>query len=260
MDQLAKVGSSSELRVNAMEELQVMQRPYIQALMTDKIKDIEPQKCDEQIYLLLKIAESDSGLTKMHNDDLVILANSVREIIKSNYKGLTIGELKIACKQGVIKSYGEWFGLCLKSVCQWIEGYLDYEERVMAIQSYNKLIEGPETAKKPQIFTKEKFDQCAKDAYQDYLLKEKMPVYPTIVYDCTKSLLTLETLISPDDWPKIKAEALIDYKEKIKPLDKSLTAEWKLDPLVNTVYGSSIKKIALKCFYESLIKQGKTEI
>lgn len=186
---LIKSESYTEKEIKAVEVLAPSSQPFILALMDVKVLSIPIESCENYIYDILKLAEIQSGLTKIDNKDLFQLAEDTRQLILDQYPNITKAELYTAFRNGSLEMYGVWYGMCLKSVNQWIKGYIGKEARLKAIKEWNAQIEKSETSDKPlidkMIFSK---DACQK-AFTWYKKYKELPFGAFAYYDIINDLI-----------------------------------------------------------------------
>ena len=110
-----------DFEIKAIQSLTIQQQNFVLAMTGVRIKTQPKNISVNGIYDTLKITELDSGLTKIQNIDLINLSTSTYDLIMDKYPSLTFQEFKILCKNGVINIYGEWYGMCLKTIAGWIK-------------------------------------------------------------------------------------------------------------------------------------------
>lgn len=185
--------------------------------------------------------------------------------LSGKYKSLTLSEIREAFRIGIRGETGPYFGLCAKTYHQFIKHWFEREERGKAWELYISKVNGWKLAEKPALSKQFFFDACER-AFTKYRERKEMPEVPFCLYDFIKEYTGEETLIDRLDYPKIKAEALKLYTDKIKHSAlKEMAKGWKLiadetNQDFNRVYANSIKHIATKYYFQSLIEQGKTTI
>lgn len=261
MSQIVKAAQYSEIEINSANLLPTPKKLLVLALMDSKIAIIEKQVAGNSIYEVLKVAEIDSGLSKMNNLDLIALAKSVYDLICEKYPNFTVSEFKSACKNGVIGNYGQWFGMCLKSVNEWIKGYLNSPERALAILEWNKLISEKtfRISEEPIILTKDYLINSAKQSFENYKETGKLPYVPHAIYDTIKEISGLSTLIDKKDWPEIQEIAKKEYSERQTPkrgLKRGINESLDFS-VSNRSYEFELKKQMLIFYFNGLISKGK---
>lgn len=191
------------------------------------------------------------------------------ELLYSELKGkfltLTPSELKECFKQGIRGKYGEYFGMCPKTYNQFLEFWISKPERGQSWQTYLDKISGLRVAEKPQIDQKFIYDACEK-AYKKYKERGEMPTVPFCLYDYIKTYTGEETLIDKLDWQDILMEGTKRYEQKLKHSAlREIMKDAKLNMTeghedFNQVFCNSIKEVATRYYFDSLIKQGKDKI
>jgi len=262
MSNLVKTETAySSIEISSISTLQKIDQKFILALVDSRISILEIQFAGNFLYETLKIIEIDSGLSKLENVDLIALSKSIYDLILDKYPALTSTEFRTACKNGVIGNYGEWYGMCLKSVNQWIKGYLSDTARIQAIKNWNKSIDESviKISQKPVYFTKEYLAKSAKDAFEVYKETGKLPFVPHAIYDAIKELLKLDTLIDIKDWPQIQELSKKAYSESHKPKVgvNNITQVLNFE-LSNRSFEFEVKKQGLIFFFNNLISQKKS--
>ena len=271
MGELVINNSNEAKQIRVMETLPMSQQAFVMAVMATKLMEIEPLDAGKQIYQILKVAEMDSGLTKLHDDDIKVLAKSVYDLMKVNYRGLTVSEFRTACKNGVVGMYEDWYGFCLKTVVQWIEGYLTNDLRKRAIQEWNAKIDKELTSDKPLAAKIEFSKESALRAFEHYKLKGEMPLAPAAYYDLINEWIGEyykgnKTLVTD---PEARMAILEDVKsrfEKICLSQKKLSERngnhneaeklinLVMDPKGNKTLERMTKEAFLKHFFNYLIE------
>lgn len=87
-------------------------------------------------------------------EDPSYLVNEVTDSILARFPSMRIAEVRVAFANGIRGKYGEYFGLCVVSFEQFIQGYLESEDRVKLVQDKSRML--IETKSEPT--TNEKFD------------------------------------------------------------------------------------------------------
>lgn len=272
---LILAAETREKEIQAMELLQVSQRPFIMAVMDSRIVNLTPVDAGKEIYKILKVIEMDSGLTRIHDDDIAILAKSTHDIVNSNYKGLTVSEFRTACKNGVIGAYGEWFGFCLKSVVKWIEGYVTLDARKQAIKDWNDKLEREKFSEKPLVEKMFFSKQACIKTFEYYRKYKEEPFGAFSYYDILNELIGVEfkghkTLVTdPEVRKKIFAECLEKHNRGLtsQKKKKESSGDFKVAEAIMSIVASdhqnsnglvNLQKAALlKHFFDQLIKEKK---
>lgn len=272
--QVIKRAELTDKEVKAINSLTVSQKSFITALIDSKLLVLSKEDCTNTIYQALKVAEIDSGMTKIDNKDLVQLSFSIHELIEDKYKNLTISELKIAFKNGVIGTYGQWFGMCLKTVNEWIKGYLNNEGRINAIKEWNAKILKEETSDKPiheiNMFNKESSIR----AFEHFKLTGSMPNASFAYYDIINELIGVDyngkkTLI-PDlevrkklvsECENLYSNLLLKEKKRNEVKGNLQESEKLIDLIIDPKGLKGLermtKEVFLKYYFNKLISENK---
>ena len=273
--QLVKKVELNEKEVKAIEALPVHQKPFILALIDFKILSLGKENGTNKIYEVLKIAEIDGGLTKIDNKDLVGLAFSVYELIERKYVNLTVSELRTACKFGIIEVYGKWFGICLKTIAQFIDGYILSEARKNAVKEWNAKIAKEETRETPVNEKIEISKPMILNAFNHFKLHGTMPVGAYAFYDILNELIGVDykgikTLVTDRETRlKLVEEVEGSYlKLTLQQIDlntkrKNFDEVKKLQDSIDNGFKESKtltkwkKEAFLKHYFNQLIEEGK---
>lgn len=267
MTNLITAPQFTDNELKAIQSLPSIQQPFILAIMDSKIATMEKVNAGNSIYEIIKITELDSGIGKYLNDDLLLLAKSVYDLIVDRYSSLTITEFKLACKYGVIGTYGEWQGLCLKTFNQFIKGYLT-GEKVQAIKDWNAKVDKQLTSDKP-ITDSIKFDkESSIKAFEHFKLTQEMPMACFAYYDIINELIGVEfegkkTLV-PDQAvrKRIVKETSVLFNSLVNQERKKFSKEENLMDIIIDTKGMKgfermLKREFLKHYFNQLIEEGK---
>ena len=91
-------------------------------------------------------------------DDPSYLVNEVTDSIMERFPSMRIAEIPVAFANGIRGKYGEYFGLCVISFEQFIQGYLDSQDRVKLVEEKNRL----QIEEKTEPTADEKFNTAKK--------------------------------------------------------------------------------------------------
>lgn len=247
---------------------------YALAKQGELISKMSVKFAIKSIYEVLAKALVDSGQNKAYEKEkveLVILniSENVYQLICDKYKSLSINEFKLACLNGSIGEYGDYFGINLKTVSDWLKGYLNDENKRKAMAEWNRLLElvviQPKTdAQKDEIIVNgciHYFEQYK----QAGLLKQILvPVNSlcAVFYDNLKSkgLLIITKERKNELYDKALAEYKTDLEAKAKDRESSFKAE-QIKPLLDSIVGNNnktfaniCKRMALMQYFDELIE------
>ena len=82
-----------------------------------------------------------SGTVANETNSAWIAEALLGDIRETNYKYLTIEEVKYAMKQGVLHRYGDYFGINVASISKWLDTYLESDKRKDYVASRQKYID-----------------------------------------------------------------------------------------------------------------------
>lgn len=257
----------SEPEKQAFQSLNDIQQYYVRLKLEPPIAAIKSQSDIKRACLdiITKSMMDNSPNGQTDTKILQFQTETLYNELSGKFKSLTLSEIKEAFRLGIRGETGPFFGMCAKTYHQFIKHWFEREERGKAWELYISKVNGWKLAEKPALDKSFFFRACEK-AFTRYRERKEMPEVPFSLYDFIKEYTGEETLIDRLDYPKIKIEAERIYKEKIKHSAlKEMAREWKLiadetHPDFNKVYANSIKEVATKYYFESLIKQNKTTI
>ena len=273
--ELVKSVQLNEKELRAIELLPINQKPLILALIDYKILAIDKVSANKTMLEIQKETKIDSGSKNNQNSDLVALSISSYDLIADKFQNLTMSEFKAACKKGVIGDYGEWFGMCLKSINQWIKGYLNNEVRSRAIKEWNAKIAKEETRETPVNEKIEISKPMILNAFNHFKLHGTMPVGAYAFYDILNELIGVDykgikTLVTDRETRlKLVEEVEGSYlKLTLQQIDlntkrKNFDEVKKLQDSIDNGFKESKtltkwkKEAFLKHYFNQLIEEGK---
>lgn len=98
------------------------------ALKSTRILDLQKQAATERISEMLTQVYYTAG-QKLEGKDLSLLTQALYLEVKNYFSFLRIEELKIALNEGVRGQYGEYFGINIKTIHNWVRAYQVSENR-----------------------------------------------------------------------------------------------------------------------------------
>ena len=125
------------------------EQEIIRATQSEKLCNLDITELMLGIKSLIKMVYFNAGFSiKGDNDidksdNLILMTKSVLKEIITPYKDLTLAEIEIAFRRGVLKSYGEYMGISVVSLVNWIISYQN--ERREAIFQNKRLLEKSES-------------------------------------------------------------------------------------------------------------------
>jgi hypothetical protein len=123
-------------------KLPAASQKYIVAKHTEKIVDLTTGKAIKGIYDILAQTMINCGNKKDLEDIELItnIAENIYNLINIKHPYLTIDEFKLICFNGVSLEYGEFFGINLTTISNWINNYKNDSKRIKAMHYWNNLI------------------------------------------------------------------------------------------------------------------------
>ena len=217
----------------------------------------------------------DTGNGTMQKQDniesvLITISESVYQLVCDKYKAITINEFKLACLNGSLGDYGQYFGLNLKTVSDWLKGYNNDENKKKAMAEWNRLIGLVSIQEK----TPEQKDAIIVDGlihfferYKKYgkIKDEKtgntqvllIPVNSlcAVFYDNLKEKGLL--VITKERKLEMYDKALAEYKADLEAKAKDRTVNFKTEqikPLLESIAGNNNKPFANICKRMALLQ------
>jgi hypothetical protein len=108
------------------------------------------------------------------------------------FPSMRIVEVPVAFANGIRGKYGEYFGLCVVSFEQFIQGYLNSDDRLKLVMDRNRLL----LEEKPEPTPNEKFDTALRlvmDAYEKVKAGKSVGITATTIYAFLNSLGLIST-------------------------------------------------------------------
>lgn len=218
----------------------------------------------KSIYEIIAKTLVDTGVRNIQDQEQVIvnIADSVYKLICDKYKTLTINELKLVCFNGALEEYGKYFGINLKTVSDWLKGYLNDENKKKAMAEWNRLIDLVQI-KKYSDEQKEfiVLDGCV-NFFEEYkqagILKQILvpaDSLAAVFYDTLKEIKLL--IFTKERKLQIYDEAEILYKKKLAESrdNRKIKFEQKdMDYMLEMIANNSNKSFANLCKRLSLYK------
>jgi len=124
---------------NTIEGLTIRETNIILAKGSSKIKDLANEELNKGIINLVNTIYATAG-QRASDDDIKALCILLKTELKTYFNNASINEVEIACSKGIRKEYGEYFGISIVSINNWINKYLNSEERINSIKKYQNLI------------------------------------------------------------------------------------------------------------------------
>lgn len=252
---------------SAINQLPEQLRKYALAKEGKMISKMPLKDAITNIYDTLCKVLVDTGNGNMQKQDnvesvLITISESVYQLIFDKYKVLTINEFKLACLNGSLGDYGQYFGLNLKTVSDWLKGYNNDENKKKAMAEWNRLIGLVSIQEK----TPEQKDAIIVDGLIHYFNEYKkaglvqkfvLPVNSlcAVFYDNLKEKGLL--IITKERKLEMYDKALAEYKADLEAKAKDRTVNFKtadIKPLLESIAGNNNKSFANICKRMALLQ------
>jgi len=252
---------------SAINQLPEQLRKYALAKEGKMISKMPLKDAITSIYDTLCKVLVDTGNGNMQKQDnvesvLITISESVYQLIFDKYKVLTINEFKLACLNGSLGDYGQYFGLNLKTVSDWLKGYNNDENKKKAMAEWNRLIGLVSIQPK----TPEQKDAIIVDGLIHYFNEYKkaglvqkfvLPVNSlcAVFYDNLKEKGLL--IITKERKLEMYDKALAEYKADLEAKAKDRTVNFKtkdIKPLLESIAGNNNKPFANICKRMALLQ------
>ena len=200
--------------------------------------------------------------TEGQGDVLLNIAENVYKLINDKYKTITINEFKLACLNGSLEDYGKYYGINLKTISDWLKGYLNDENKKKAMAEWNKMLDLVQVRnytdqQKEQIIV----DGCIhffNEYRQNGLLKQTLAPVDSlcaVFYDKLKEKQLL--IFTKERKLEIYKEAESKYTKQLEDArnNRKMKFEQKdMDALINSMANNSNKPFANMCKKISLLR------
>lgn len=252
---------------SAINQLPEQLRKYALAKEGKMISKMPLKDAITSIYDTLCKVLVDTGNGNMQKQDnvesvLITISESVYQLIFDKYKVLTINEFKLACLNGSLGDYGQYFGLNLKTVSDWLKGYNNDENKKKAMAEWNRLIGLVSIQEK----TPEQKDAIIVDGLIHYFNEYKnaglvqkfvLPVNSlcAVFYDNLKEKGLL--IITKERKLEMYDKALAEYKADLEAKAKDRTVNFKtadIKPFLESIAGNNNKPFANICKRMALLQ------
>lgn len=214
--------------------------------MEPKASELPVKQMEVEVATIITNLLVDAGYKDSQDQSVIIhLSTRVQEDIKTRYKHLTVTELKMALNAGVRGDYGQFMGINVTTINNWIKAFEACELRKMALIDFNTRISLPAKKVEPTPEDVEKMlKNACNRAYEDFKTDGTLPYACGVIYDYFKKHKGI--VWTKEQREQIEKEADLAYKQKLKgtrdePTKDGLKAEKK--------------RVALKHYFNSLIKK-----
>ena len=173
------------------------------------------------------IMASQVGGFKLHSDpqELKVLITLLHEEIRDHFPNIKTLEVQKALNEGIRGNYGEYVGLSIKNIHNWLKAFLLNEKRNQAIKIYKER----KSEMEYKELNEEEIENVYADAYASDLLKAKNgdKVFPTVqMYR----------------WCERTGKIALTAEEKIRKFAKT---EEQLNYLANNEFDQTTRKMYL---------------
>jgi transposase len=238
-------------QVNVINQLPEAARKIVSAkFLEPKCGEIKVNELEYQISILITNLLTDAGHKNDAQDKSVLLhlTTRVSEDMKTRFKHITLGELKIALNEGVRGVYGTFMGINITTINNWIKAFEGSEMRKMALTDYNQrlTLEQPKAELSQAEIDKIIWNGCI-NAYEDFLKEGKLPYSTKPIYERLKKEFNIKW--TEAERAEINKEAELIYKSKLK-------AEFKKVGETEAGLLLEKKRTALKYYFNKLKSEG----
>lgn len=157
-----------------------------------------------------------------------IIIKGIQDYLKREKSNLRVDELQIAFYNGIHEVYGKYYGLSVKTFCDFIRGYLHDPARLQEIK--NKHVPAIQSPAEP---TKEQLFQWSLDnllnAYKHLSNNGTVGLYGSPVYDFLNSINLL--VLSYDDLQDYNTEAIAVFTQEKEEQIKNQSDKFKRESI-----------------------------
>ncbi len=76
---------------------------------------------------------------KVTDDDMKAICILLKNELKKYFQNATTSEIELACAKGIRKEYGDYYGISIVNIHNWINKYITSEERLISIKKYKSI-------------------------------------------------------------------------------------------------------------------------
>jgi hypothetical protein len=258
---------------NQVEQLPVSLQSFAKARIGSKqVADLDQSTIKECCLDIITLAFKDLGQAA----DFKVLSFQrdclAQELSNKRFGILTLPEVQEAFKMGIRGESGPYFGMCPKTYYQFLKYYLERPERVKAMDEFLKL--SGKVAEKPKV-SPEEADKIlinyACQYFEDYKSTGKLEGMAFRCSEAIKRKLGLRQFVTDKNTQElIKDEAAREYTERLQASQReykfrgNFSESQKIANLLalgfedNRSYKNLVSQHALKYFFDSLIREGKS--
>lgn len=258
------------IKSNPVEKLPPVFREYIQAAQSNTLGDCSRPDNLKAIYGYIVEAMALAGMKQADDGQaLKFISEQLYNELMIKFRNIKHGELRLAFRKGVLKEFGEYFGINVQTCYNWVKYYYSSEELKRAKSEFNRILDEQSGVKKSDVplvgFQVPK--ESILSLFNDFKKGEQLPSYSRIYYDAILKIKGVKTLINDNDLrAKIKDEAKQEYGDGLGKKGIRLKEPEKYAILMNSfdkdskTFESLTKKIALKYYFQECINEGKNVV
>ncbi len=251
--------------------IDVADKNIVAAFATKKICDCSPRELDIQLAPAINQAFKFIGKRDSESlqSEIKFIFDNLPAELRNVVPGMRSGEISIAIKRGLLKEFGDYFGLNVAEILRFCKSHYDSNERAQAAKSTLKTVEPTKPApSKESLFLLYKFNLL--DAYAKNLAGHSIEVNGPSLYDfCNKLQLIIFSTKEKYDIMQDAAQAIIkdqhnilfvtveDYKRKpykriIEILTESINDNKPVPEDVKNMLIMKRKFLTLKAFFNEV--------
>lgn len=106
----------------------IEERECFLALQGKKIRDHSTIELEDELNKIIQTTFFNSG-QKLSAEDAIPMLDSMIPDLKNYFNGMTIEEIKVAFKRGLMKEFGDYFGLNPVTFLNWLKNYMTSANR-----------------------------------------------------------------------------------------------------------------------------------
>ena len=250
-------------------QLPIVSQKYLIAKNGNKITELKTGAAIKYIYDVVVQSMINSGNKKDLEDIELItnIAETIYQLIVTKYQFITVDEFKMICFNGVTNEYGDYFGINLTTVSNWIKSFINDANRQKAMREYNKELELilAKSRKLDPTETRQIVIDGCKLAYEDFIKYDKMPVpaLSGIYYDLLwkdLKILNYEKDVKNEIAKYVESKYLQDLRVSLnKRVLKQNDYEYIISNLdVNRSLYNLVKQAILHKFFNELKENNET--
>lgn len=116
---------------NLSPQLTADEKKIVEAGFTPRIKDVQDKEIYSELIKIIGKSVFEAGQV-IEDSKLIGTVNSLMPDLKTYFSTMTLKEIEIACSYGVRKHYGEFMGINVTSIFNWIKSFMVDTQRQQA--------------------------------------------------------------------------------------------------------------------------------